>query len=156
MAGKRAQFQSEQFYDLLNSRDDLTAIVHGMSYLDVLLDQGLDVLLASRGQPDGALSHLRFMQKVDVLIAADSLDLETRDEFEHLSGVRGRFAHQIQTEFTKDEGIRAWDTLPARGRSAAPAIMKRTSRRAPDDETDPLGPVPCVDVGGDERIRTAE
>ena len=127
MPRKRAQYDANKSYPFLNSKDDLTAVIHGLSSMEALADEALEALLLERGLRGDALANLRFLEKVEVLIAADRLDAETHDLFAHLIGIRNRFAHQMQTDLTPGDGKVAWDRLPDRAKTTVPLRMKRTS-----------------------------
>jgi hypothetical protein len=63
-----------------------------------------------------------------MLALADRLDPETRALFLHLTKVRNRFAHRCGSDFTKSEGVTAWDLLPQPAKDRAPLRLTRTSQ----------------------------
>ena len=108
----RTQFDSDKFYAFLNSKDDLTAVVHGMSSIEVLLDGALRSRLQQRGIKDDGLRFLGTMQKVDALIVADALDGDLRALFAHMVAIRNRFAHHLETSITKRDAQVARERMP--------------------------------------------
>ena len=127
MARKRPELTDEQFFAFPNDADALKAIIHGHAALASLIDKATEKLLADHAIESDPIQRFSIMGQVDVLTLADRLDPETRALFLHLTKVRNRFAHAFGTEFTKSEGVRAWDLLPKAAQDDAPLLMKRTS-----------------------------
>jgi hypothetical protein len=59
VARTKVTFDTDTFFAFLNSKDDLTAVVHGVSSLDALLREGLERLLDERGLKPIVLDRLR-------------------------------------------------------------------------------------------------
>jgi hypothetical protein len=127
VARKQSTLDDDKFFAFLNDADDMKAIIHGHAELVALIAHATGKLLRDHGVTSEPIERLGIVGQVDVLALADRLDAETRDLFLHLTKVRNRFAHAFGTEFTKTEGIRAWDLLPKAAQDSAPLRMKRTS-----------------------------
>ena len=118
MARQPVEPTSEQFFALLNSRDDLTAVIYGLASIEARLDTALAGMLVKGGLTPDVTARHAIKDKAYHLVDAGVLDPEFLPLLGHLVQVRNRFAHQLQTAITVEEGNRAWDLLPGKDRTA--------------------------------------
>lgn len=125
----RQRPSDEEYFGHLNSRDDLTAIIHGYADLEALVNEAVAKLLAENGIASEPIERLSLIGKVDLLTLSGRLDPETRGLFVHIASIRHRFAHEFGSEVSEAEGKKAWSLMPKAARDQS----KRRLRNHLDD-----------------------
>ena len=127
MARKRVVYDIEQFFVFLNSKDDLTAIIHGLSTIEAQMDEAIASALAREGLKGDELLTLRIGQKAVVLTALGMFDAEAHPLLGALAEVRNAFAHRLRDTLQPEEGVRVWDAMPERARDRSYPRFNRES-----------------------------
>ncbi len=127
MTRQRVPYDIDRFFVFLNSKDDLTAVIHGLSTVEALMDDALEQRLAAEGLKGNELIAAPMVQKAAVLTALGMFDAEAHALLIELSRVRNDFAHRLRDTLTKPDGVKVWDALPSPAKTRSYPRFSRDS-----------------------------
>ena len=116
---------SKDFLAVANAGDDLAVVVRGHVVCEALL---LHIILA-KCRPGLTFDTLNLNEKVDVAIALDALSYEDRAPLQHLSALRNRFAHDMDSRLSREDAARLRSSFPPQLRGLHDSFLERSPQR---------------------------
>ena len=116
MKKKAAVPTPTQFLRVLDSRSTFRLAIKGHQCVESALNRAIAASLAHSHVIE--IKRMRFLLKVDLAIALDVIELESRPALVRLNTIRNRFAHEPNSSLRRSEAMQLYNALSPRQRGA--------------------------------------